>query len=190
MCQMNTWLYKLLILLTPTFGGSSSKNNFFYAIWKKSSPYPLAVKLQEQVESAFSKMLILPFLLLVPLLAYLTLGPIEAGAAAVFILIVGIITTTQVGKLVEWHELRGQSVETWVRAHKYTKNTLNLPENTEITPKMVNLAYEMAEKSNATQLSGGSYRDKGAFKRKSAPEIQAMLRKWRPWAEQICKRLV
>lgn len=150
--------YRILMMLTPTFDAKSSRNNLIFATVRRDSPYYAAVRFQEQIESAFTKMLALP----PALAAALLIHPLAALPV-----IVAVVLACQAGALTEQIELRGQSAETWVRATIYGED------------------YDSAELANARQLDVGSYADKGAFKGQSVDQIQARLRAWRPWAARM-----
>ena len=162
-----TFLYRLLVFLTPTFDGKKSTNNVFFATVKRDSPHYAAVRLQEQIESAFTKMVAGTLMLITGAGGVFLAGP--TGAMAALAGLVAGVFLLQTGKGVEQVELRGQSFETWIRHHIYGED------------------YDAAEMSNAQQITSGRYADRGAFKGKTPVQVKAELRKWRPWAARMGK---
>lgn len=169
---MSPILYRLAMLLLPTFDGERSRNNLFYAVADRDSPHYAGVRFQERVEAAFGRLLAVPVLALVfGALWYLGFDPAYYLVAFMVWTLVAVVVTTQMPFFVEMFELRGQSVETYIRAHWGGED------------------IDEAELANAVQLTDPhkQYRKKGAFRNDTPMVVKAMLKERRAWARRLCE---
>lgn len=168
---MSPILYRIAMYGLPTSSGKDSKNNIWYATAKRDSPHYAGVRFQERVEAAFKRLYLVPLLAVMLAVSWLIWPAVEAPLMAfiAWIIIGGI--STQLAPLIELNEMRGQSVETYIRWKYYGED------------------YDAAEFANAEQLTAewSQYRKKGAFKGDTALAVKARLKEWRPWAERMCK---
>lgn len=149
----------------PSAGSRNGHNNFLGIQMKRKAacPHYASVRFQEHVECAFDRMTFLP-----PYLAFVALGLVLTGHPLV---LVAAIIPTYLLRLwpgyVQHREMRGQSVESYIRAHLYGED------------------YDEVDLANGRHLAAGrSYRR--GFKGESPVKIAADLRKWRGWAEKMC----
>jgi hypothetical protein len=164
-----TFLYHIFMfgqIVSHNLGGRANGHHNLFGVWlkpKASLPHYAAVRFQEHVEGAFNRM---TFLLCYALFAgvgfYFLRHPLVFGAAVIPAFLIRLFPA-----YLRQMEMRGQSVETYIRAHYYGEH------------------YDDAELANGHQLATvESYQR--AFKGKTPVQVAAELRRWRGWAKRMC----
>lgn len=164
-------LYRLLMLGFPVKhslnpqGTLNGGNSIFRVVMKPKGAcsHYAGVRFQEHVEQAFQRMIFLLVYILAAAAGYLATGHWLAFAAA----LIPAFLVRAVPAYQRQLEMRGQSVESYIRHHYYGEN------------------YDDAELKNGEQLTGPSYQR--GFNGRSGVQISAELRRWRGWAEKMCK---